>query len=320
MKNILVADIGGTNTKFAVFDNKFKLLFKEKHYTKYIKNLKNPIDYILNKYSITEACFAVAAPINKNKVKLTNANLIIDINKLKKSTKLKKIILLNDFEALGYGISLLKKNQIYKLNNKKYKKSNIAIIGAGTGLGMSIITNKKVVTSEGGHSSFIIQDELDIEFYEYLRKKFKKNPDLEKQLSGPGILNIYNFLQYKKFKQNKNIKKEISMVKNEEKPHLITTYSNKDPLCKKVIELFVKYYAKAAQNLVLTSNASSLYIAGGIAPNILNNLKKYFMKEFIKHQLSNYSRLLKEVPVFVILDYNATLYGAANYILNFKSR
>ena len=117
---------------------------------------------------------------------------------------------------------------------------------------------------------------------------------------------IYLFLR-KRFESTKYAK-EISAAKD--KVGLIAKYKNKDRACKETFKLYTRFYARIAKNLVLDSLATGgLYIAGGIA---LKNREIFKSKEFIREfENVNTLSILKRIPIFLIADYNVSLYGAA---------
>ena len=106
--------------------------------------------------------------------------------------------------------------------------------------------------------------------------------------------------------------------KSKEKAKLISKYRNKDKVCKKSFQIFAKIYARACKNFSLeTLCFGGLYIAGGIAAK---NLDIFSKKEFKNEFMNNYKEenVLKKIPIFVIKNYDVSLYGsvfvAANYI------
>ena len=329
-KYVLGADIGGTRTNIAVAgikNNKLKIFLTYEFQTKTIKSIIPILDLILKdvlekyKIEIKQACLAVAGTIEKKDsyVKLTNANLDIDINKVKKITSIKNIFLINDFQAIGYAINIIKKDELFEIkpnktkNNKSEKK---IIIGAGTGLGKSLLVyNQKEgiyqpLSSEGGHSDFPVQTDYELQLTEYIKKINHTNEPLcyEELLSGRGILNIYNFLiNNKEFSENK-ITQEIK--NSNQKTELISKYRKKDPACKKTFDLFTKFFARCVKNYALeTIPFSGIYIAGGIATKnheiFLNNL---FTTEF--YNSDKRRELLKKIPIYLIKNYDISLKGA----------
>ncbi|MGV8087023.1 MAG: glucokinase [Candidatus Woesearchaeota archaeon] len=325
-KNILVADVGGTKTTFAIINQNKEIIIKRTYPSFEIKNFTDTILQFINldeckKYKLLDANFAVAGIINKEKnyARMTNLDWTIDVNSILVRTPLRNVILLNDFEAIGLCFDTLKENQYSELTNHgRNPKGTIAIIGAGTGLGMSILAyhnNKHYpLLSEGGHMDFpiIITDKIDMKFQSFMIQK-KIYFDSEDIVSGRGIINIYNFLITQKIKHNNNIIKEIKNVSDREKPAIIMKYAleDKDLVCIHTLELFIKYYSRIAKNIALITSCSELLIAGGIAPKIISAMQDSFIEEFVLHNREEFRKSLELIPIFVLTDPDVGLYGAS---------
>ncbi len=347
---ILTADIGGTNTHIGIFSNNtnnyLQLILQFDYKTKEIKNTANfaaiikqkiKEQYNQEKLSFSTIVIAAAGPIDhkKQEVLLTNHWLTINAKKLKNLLGTSKIYLLNDFEALGYSINLLQKEQERKKQKKKQtsivqikkgiqiEHKTIALLGAGTGLGKSIIIyNKQTKTyiplaSEGGHADFAVQNYFELQLADFIKKQ-KKQQLLccEDLLSGKGLVNIYYFLcsKYKYILKPEQIavKKEIDNA--DDKPAAISKNKKTDFLCKETMKLFSKYYAITVRNFALeTLPHSGIYIAGGIAQKNNELLNKDFITTF--ETQDTYKKLLRNIPIYLITNPTASLYGCAWYAI-----
>jgi glucokinase len=319
----LCADIGGTNANFGIVRYKGKK--PEINLIKHIctSSADNFLDLVngyldeikkkLNKIPKV-ACFAAAGPVKDDKIKMTNTNLVIDKKELKRKTPLKKILLINDFDAIGYAINILKKKDLVILNKgRPVKKGVKALIGAGTGLGKNILVYDEELkiyvphSSEGGHSDFPILNKEELNLVEFIKKNKKfKRIYYEDLVSGKGLENIYSYLTKIKFKKAVKLKAlDISKTRKI------------NPCSKETYKWFVKFYARAARNFSLeVLPFGGLYIGGGIAANNYDAFYKEFMKEFVNHD--KFRDLLKDIPVYVIKNYDVSLIGAAFALLNWR--
>lgn len=322
---VIGADIGATKSNIAVFgvNKKLELIFHYKFYSSSLKGIIEPLKVVLDytrkeyKIKISNCCLAVAGPIvNGVNKKLTNQPWGVNPKEVIKKTSLKKVRLLNDFEAIGYGIELLEEKDLIELKKgKQIKNATRALIGAGTGLGEGILKFENdsyiPMPSEGGHTDFAQYNKEEFKLAEFLKEKVTKGKpiDYEEVLSGRGLLNLYNF--YRKLSK---ITRLIDKASIKEKPPLISKNSNKDPACKKAMELFIRFYARASKNLALTTlPLGGLYIGGGIAPYIISQLKNSdFTKEFTNIAPPDLRKLLQQIPVYIIKRYDVSVYGAAN--------
>ncbi|MEM3374821.1 MAG: ROK family protein [Candidatus Woesearchaeota archaeon] len=314
----LALDIGGTNTRIAfieVKNNKPKIVKLLKTYTKNITNLAEFIKEF-NKNNAKYACIGFAGPVLGNKARLTNGELEINVNDLKKKTNLKELYLINDFHAIGLGVKYLDKKEFLVLNNGIGFNNNVEmVVGPGTGLGKAYIINNKVYPCEGGLTTLGIEDIQDYALLDYLKDKNKnlKNGTqvyYEDVVSGNGLIDIYDHLEIKtNMKLNLKLR---NLIKAEpvNKAKIITKYSSKDKLCDMTLHIFTKFYARFVRDSALNLISSKVYLAGGISEAISPYLKKYFMSEFLKHR--KYTNLLKKVHISVILNQEVGLIGAGS--------
>lgn len=315
-KKYLIADIGGTNTRLAIVDNTFQYLKRGHLRTSEIKDINIAIKDFCGAEKIDAACIAAAGPLNSDRtnISLTNNKWMIDSQNISKVINA-KVILLNDFEALGLSIDLASTGDYSELTARSIDlKGSLVVIGAGTGLGTSILyeyNNKHFpIPSEACHSDIFFDPEskVEMDFYKYLKKK-KIIIESESILSGKGLINIYEFLLTKKIKHNNKIMKEIK--KSNDKAPLITKYAlqDRDNLCIKTVELFISYLSRFSRNLVLNTMCTTLIFAPGIALKILPMLKESFIENFSQHQSIEARKLLENVSVIVLTNPDQGLIG-----------
>jgi len=339
---VLGIDIGGTNTNLGiagVVKNTSTMLlsfhFKTQELTTIIPAVLETLEYAHNNYNIDIASVCIGASgivsPNNDSAALTNVKWDLKADDIIKETSLNSVFIINDFQTIGYGINFLNlknKNDIFTVRVKKEKedhKETKAVIGAGTGLGKSILLFDKhynayiPIPSEGGHGDFPVYNNYERDLVNFVKKlrNIKLPLTYEELLSGRGIESIYLYLcNSEKFKESKYTK-EIDC--STDKSALISKYKNKDKTCNETFRLFVRFYGRCAKNFVLDSLATGgLYIAGGIASK---NLEIFSTKEFLNEFENAYRRndILEKVPIYVIVNYDVSIYGAcfaAMYNLN----
>ncbi len=314
---VLGGDIGGTNTALGVAGvegNKINLLFsmhfKTQRLVSPVTAIKEILDYAKEKFDIgvTHACIAGAGPVSSKHdfCKLTNTSVTIDAKEIMKKTSLGSVFIINDFEAIGYGVNLL---------GTKPVRETKAVFGPGTGLGKCILVYDSLcdayvpISSEGGHSHFPVENEFELELINSIRKtKRIKQVGYEDIVSGPGIEHIYRFLQAKKGFKRTKYTMEIDGAR--EKAPLIARYKSKDLTCREAFKLFTKFCGRGAKDFALNVLAKGgLYIAGGVAfknPEIFKS--RVFKEEFVNSPKQK--NLLNKIPVHVISEPNIGLLGA----------
>jgi len=157
-------------------------------------------------------------------------------------------------------------------------------------------------------TSLGIEDIDDYALLDFLKSKYPEQIYYEDIVSGRGLLNIYDHLEIKSnLKINMKIRK---LIKKEpvHKAQVITKYSSKDKLCHMTLSIFTKFYARFVRDSALNLISSKVYLVGGISSAIKPYLKKYFVKEFLRHR--SHKSLLKRVHVAVILNQDVGLIGS----------
>lgn len=344
MTYLLAGDIGGTKTILRLVEtNKEPLAtvrletIHEQRYTSaeyrdlvpiVEKFLAEAAEKVGSKPIPEKACFAIAGPIVKNTVKLTNLSWMLDASHMEAILGISQIRLINDFEAIGYGVLGLSDEDMYVLQaGETQPDAPMAVIGAGTGLGECFLVSQgdkvKVYPTEGGHTDFAPRSELEFELLKYLLAKHTiSRVSVERVVSGLGIIGIYQFLRDRDFAGEtpeiaaavRTWEKEVGLTERTVDPGAFigkAALEKSDRLSEETMQLFVEAYGAEAGNLALkTLPFGGLYIAGGIAPKILPLLKTDdFMAAFTNK--GRMTALLEKMPVRVITNPQIGLIGAA---------
>ena len=322
---ILAADIGGTKTVLALFDEQKPQLeavrqetFPSRAYTEFSEVLEKFLA-ASPQVSIRAACFGVAGPVIDGCVRTTNLPWVLDEKELAKSLHTERVYLLNDLQAAAIGMQHLRPEEFHVLNkgHERQRPGHAVLLAAGTGLGEAILywdgQRHVAMASEGGHTDYAPQSDQEIELLRYLRKQFG-HVSYERVLSGPGLYHIYCFLRDTGFAQEPGWLKEKIQSST---PHTAAItevgLANAHPLCSESLSLFVRIYGAAAGNLALLVMASGgVYVGGGIAPRMLSKLADgEFMESFAGK--GRYREFLAALPVRVALNPLAPLLGAAEF-------
>jgi glucokinase len=314
---VIAGDIGGTNARFAIIER--DKIFFEKHYPSrdfdkfedvfavFVKDAPEPVPSC--------ACMAVAGVVEGNRVEATNIPWTIDGNDLKKRFGLETLRLINDFEAVAWGITVLHRDQLVQIGGgKPISDGPKAVLGAGTGLGQAILVpcNKgyRVLPTEGGHVDFAPRNEKEIELLRYLMKEFP-HVSVERILSGPGLVHIYEFLL-----EDQNYKKSVftkqSAPEKDKAAHITQqAVQGTDELCRQAVSMFCSIYGAEAGNLALKCLATGgVYVAGGIAPKILPILSEGGFRQAFESK-GRLEKVLKHIPTYVVISPQLGLLGAA---------
>jgi glucokinase len=276
---------------------------------------------------IETACFGVAGAVTDDVARLTNVPWLVDIRAVSERSGLQRCLLLNDLEALGYAIPVLEPDELAVLQQGvALADGNAAVIAAGTGLGEALLHNIDgrfvPAPSEGGHADFAPHTSRELRMAEALMKIFD-HVSVEHVVSGPGLVNIYQFTHDSfgsgpSFTPSTVVPRKLCVGVGQVRdpadlPAKISqaALERRCPLCMEAMEIFVEAYGSEAGNLALRYVATGgVYVGGGIAPKIMPAMESgQFLDAFRAKGLMK--DLVATVPVSVILNPDAGLIGAA---------
>jgi len=321
---IMAGDIGGTKTVLGLFKRgKRRPLLKtiEKYPSQDASDLGDIIEQFLERHqlSVAGACFGIAGPVINGRCKTTNLAWDVSEVRIKKRFNWDHVRLVNDLTATARSIPLLNSHELYPLNKAKARKGqNMALIAPGTGLGEALIVYNDgeyiPVSSEGGHVDFSPNNEEESSLWRYLKKRYG-HVSIERVVSGPGLANIYSWLEGSgRYREPAWLAR---MLKEMDPAAVIAenAINRRNQMCVKALDMFVSILGAVAGNLALIGMTNGgVYLGGGIPPKILSKLKQgTFMKSFTDK--GRFSNILEKIPVRVILNDKAALIGAASCAL-----
>ena len=344
---LLAGDIGGTNTRLTLWrysERGRKVFANQAFRNRKYESLTAVVQDFLSTHSVKtppqKACFAVAGPVDRknNICVLTNLNWHLDGSLLAQQLQIDKVFLINDFEAVGYGITQLPKTGFRPLQagadpSSAPSHAPIGVIGAGTGLGQAFIIRERhgdrfsetVYPTEGGHVDFAAQSATEFSLLQYFQKYYGiSHVSADRVVSGPGIVVIYKYLRsIDKYRELPEIAEavnawEMTGSSLSQAPTQIiseTAFSGRNSLCDDSMRLFVKLYGAEVGNFALKLLPhAGLYVAGGIAPKIFSaggELEKLFL-EAIKDK-GRMQPLIEKLPIYLVTDESVGLIGAARF-------
>lgn len=306
---ILAADIGGTSTRLRLVHGAETL--DEKDYSSQdYPDLNSILDNFIKTNSpvdLQSACLAVAGPVRDGTARVTNLPWEVHESLISEDFTIPQVRIINDFEAIGYALAILPPDDFYELQaGSPDSVGTRALIGAGTGLGVAIVTRCgerwQVLPGEGGHVDFAPRTAEQQALMDYLQQQSAR-VSVEMLLSGPGLERIYEFICTQNGIDPGSVRRTAASISS-------TALIGRDPLAVKTLDLFVEIYGAQAGNLALTSLArGGVFIAGGIAPKILSLLKRGRFIEMFSDK-PPMSELLHSMPVRVVLNTRSGLLGA----------
>lgn len=306
----LLADIGGTNVRFALLpegslapQNELNLQCAD------FRGLEEAVDHYLEQVGrppIKEAAIDVATAITGDLIKLTNSPWAFSVEQARRRLRLDRLIVINDFTALALSLPLLRADELRKIGRGDgVPGTPYGLIGAGTGLGVSaLIPNGDrwiPIQGEGGHVAFSPFNDREDAVLRVLRGRYG-HVSAERLLSGPGLVNLYRALC------------EIDhIMPRTYTPEQVSSLGlgAEDAQCTQALQLFCAALGSIAANLVVTLGArAALYIGGGIVPKLGEFFDRSEFRARFEHK-GRFSSYVSEVPTLVILAETPALRGLA---------
>lgn len=324
---LLAGDIGGTKTNLAVFASdsgltpRAQAAFKSGDYP----SLEAVVAEFLARVgvSVDRAIFGVAGPVVDGQSSITNLPWVISEATLQQALDLQEAKLLNDLEATGYGVPHLGASDLSALNDAQPQSGTKVVVAPGTGLGEAVLFfqggHYHVIPSEGGHTDFAPTNLFEIRLLRHLMGKFG-HVSFERVCSGSGIPNIYAYLRKQRFAEElPEMRKALKKAADPTPIIVQKAMAGECELSIATLNAFVSILGAEAGNLTLKVMATGgVYLGGGIPPKILSKLKDgTFMAAFVNK--GRFAEMLARIPVYVILNDQTALLGAACYGLGLQA-
>ena len=312
----LVADIGGTNARFAFayrddpvpqsianyavedFPSFDSVLDQLQHDWGVLKQSEAPFSHV---------CLAVAAIPEQPEISFTNNAWRFTAESVATRLGCPNISIINDFAAVARALPALAPEHVESIGGGQVQHSKpMVAIGPGTGTGVACLAFDRqgvpiVLPGEGGHVDFAPITDIEAKILSRLRAQFGR-VSIERLLCGAGIMNIYRALA------------DIRGVPSEHlTPEAVGSAAQQgdDPLSVETMNTFFSVLGSAAGNLALTLGArGGVYLAGGIAPRYIDLLRKSdFRARFLaKGRFADFNG---EIATMVVTHPDPGLLGAA---------
>lgn len=319
---IVAGDIGGTNARLATFEVHAGQLLLTKEIV-YSSRSAPDLETIVRRFveevrpAASAVALGVAGPVRDGRTETPNLPWVVDARGLADVLGVRRVTLLNDLKANAYGLRHLGPADFATLQpGAKGATGNQAILSAGTGLGAAGLywdgERHRPFATEGGHADFALRNRLEAELMEHVARD-KGRVSAERILSGSGLVRIYRFLRARSGQPEDPALTE--RLAKEDPAAVISRcgLDDADPVCVQALELFVSLYGAEAGNVALRMLATGgVFLGGGIAPKLLPRFKRdgLFLSSFLDK--GRMRPLLEDIPVLVVLNDRAALWGAAH--------
>lgn len=305
MAYALVADIGGTHARFALTDpgaaqpalQQVQCLSCADY-----PGLLPAIEHYLGQIGQRprSAALALAGPVEGEILRLTNRDWTFSRRQLAASLDLERLVLLNDFGAIGHALPLLGAGDLVALQGDPTPPTRgpISVVGPGTGLGVALLLGDRdqgwqVVETEGGHAGFAPTDAEELRIAHELIRRYGRASN-ERLLCGAGLTLL-----------DAQRRAPAALV--------AAALDAGEPQALRALERFCAILGSVAGDIVLIHGARQLVLAGGIVPRILPFLATSpFRQRFLAK--GRFSVHLEGVGIHAITHPWPGLLGAASVL------
>jgi glucokinase len=308
--------VGGTNCRLALAEKTALGTIELHHSERFSVNQYKHFHDVVHEYLISkkvkpkQAAFAFAGPKFDDEIRMTNVDWMVSENDLVKEFGFSRAVVLNDFVARANGARVIPDDgfEILIPGKVNYNKP-VAVLGPGTGLGISCILPgrpPRIIATEGGHSSFSPQNELELLILKYWQKKISYVSS-EILISGPGLFRIYSALC--------NILGETAVCTRENEI-VAAAEANPNSVARQSVIVFCNMLATFSGNVAFTTGATGgVVLAGGVTRHISPFIaESNFIKRFRVRGHGTW--FMQEIPVRIIKAHFVALYGAAEMVLS----
>ncbi len=329
MSLCLLADMGGTNIRFATLYNDTVIDVRRYDVVRFEK-----IDDAIHAY-VTEmdhdrgdykrAAFSIAAPLSGDVIDMTNNHWVFSKKNLQKAFSWDDLIVVNDFYAVAASVPLLKdrydngnQDSLVALTDASVISqvgAPISVLGAGTGLGMAYLTSDESgiycpISTEGGHVTMAAHTVEDSAIFQEI---MRANPhyshlSAERLVSGKGIEHIYKALCH--------LKGVVPVFEDAAAISTNGTSKDSDPIAAETMVRFCRYYGSVAGDQALTIGAKGgVYIAGGVVLHFIDYFKQSdFYQAFLNK--GRFKSYLEPISVYIMTDPNPAFVGLRAILKN----
>jgi glucokinase len=306
---IVAADIGGTNARFAVAELRPGERPRLSAICRYptaghdgLPSAWRAFARELGRELPDAAAIAVATGLGEELLRFANNDWVIDRRTIAGELGLGRLLLLNDFGAMAHGVSVLEPHEFEPLvgpGGPLPDEGVTTVIGPGTGLGVAMVLRRgghiHVIETEGAHIGFAPLDEEEERIEQALRLRYGRC-SAERVVSGPGLFDLYRALGGRSF--------------DDDVPLWTAALEGRDPAARDALERLVKAFGSVAGDLALAHGANAVVISSGLSRRLERHLKStLFAGRFIAK--GRYRRRMEAMPVRLALHDEPGLLGAA---------
>ena len=312
----LLADVGGTNVRFALADPALEMPLLDASIRPYavadFPSLAAAAAHYLDTTGsrVSQGVFAVAGRVEHDHARMTNHPWVVSAPDITQALGLEALQLVNDFVAQAMSVRLLGDHDVQPVGplsapTPAASARTYAVLGPGTGLGVGALLlrdgHATALATEGGHAGFAPGNAQEIAILEQLAAHYGHVSN-ERLISGGGLVNLH---------------RALAGIAGEQwddtlQPADITARAQRgDDRCRQVIDLFCGIFGSVAGDMALALGAwDGVYLSGGLVPHLLSDLQRPAFRQHFQAK-GRYAEAMSKVPTLAIMHPQPGLLGAA---------
>jgi len=320
---VLLADIGGTNARFALADVTAPSPLLADSVRVYEVDDFPSLPDAAARYlqdagleaggaQVKRAVIAVAGRVDGDEARITNFPWVISIPRTCQALQLDGMRLVNDFTAQSMAVLALQPHDVIAIGGTPWPANRgehgndrtFAVIGPGTGLGVGglLIRGRRPfpLSTEGGHVDFAPGNPEEIAILQQLSQEYGR-VSIERLISGMGLVNLHRALS-----------RIAGVDPGPMEPRDVTEGAKRgDPRCMRAVDVFCAVFGAAAGDLVLTIGAwDGVFLAGGLVPKLIDTLQHSAFRARFEHK-GRFSPTMATIPTLAVMHPQPGLLGAA---------
>lgn len=305
---VLVADIGGTNARFALASGATITPLLRRP-TAEIDDLSNALKALVSDdprlAAIEIVALAGGGPVVNGRIRLTNAGLDVDPDEIAARCGFARVLLMNDFEAVAWSLPVLAPRDLHPIGSGSVDPSAPkVVIGPGTGLGVAAWIPVeghpgRPVATEGGHVTLAARTPQEAAVIQAAAARHG-HVSAERLVSGPGLVEMLQSIA-------------PARVRDWPTPPAISEAAATGAAeARQVMALFFDFLGTVAADLAVSYGAKGgIYLSGGILRRMVDRFEASGFRARFEDK-GRFRSYLEAIPTFLVLEPEPAFIGLAH--------
>lgn len=308
----LLADIGGTNARFALELGPNEIVARQTLACVDYGTVNEAIRQYLTLAGVADirhAALAIANPVDGDLIRMTNHHWQFSVDQVRRDQGFETLLVVNDFAALATTLPDLSADQYRQIGGGSPRAGAVVgLVGPGTGLGVSALVRCEprwiVLATEGGHTTFAPADALESEILGYLRREHS-HVSSERLISGPGIARIHRAIR---------ALRGVPVERLESAEISRRAQAGSCDICVETVQTFSGMLGTFAGNVAVTlGSRGGIFLGGGVIGALGSAFDQLRFRERFQAK-GRFESYLATIPTFEIAAEQPALRGAAKML------